>query len=730
MIDPMEPTDQHSYSFDQPPELPPEELNQVLGGKGANLVVMARQLGLPVPPGFTITTAACREHLAGRWPARLDEELLRQMKRLGEQLGRRFGDPTDPLLVSVRSGAPVSMPGMMDTMLNLGLNEETAAGLARATDNPEFAADCLRRFREGYRAVIGEGDVPEDPWVQLRAAIEAVFRSWNSERAIAYRRREGIADDLGTAVTVQAMVFGNRGPDSATGVLFTRNPSTGERTLYGDVMFEAQGEEVVAGGAATQPIEALGERLPLVAEELRRHATTLERYYADLCDIEFTVEQGRLWMLQVRVGKRSPRAALRMAIEMAQDPEFPVSREEAVRRVLPVLAEQPRVFVRSPDAPAPVAGGLPASPGVATGVVATSSAAAEAAAERGESVILVRAETSPEDVPGMSRSAGVLTALGGLASHAAVVARGWGIPAVVGAAQVRLGQDEAWIGENKVAAGETITIDGSTGEVYLGRLEGEWQVAPEAATLLGWARELGIEVPAAPGADDSGTEAEADPQQAAEPRQAAEPQPAGQPATDITPDDVLRALLIKGSATAEQLTESLMAEPAVVEEHAAALKADGLTDVRAGAWILSAKGKLAGLELFGADRSSVGEDEAVARLEQFHAFDGRMKQVVTDWQLRDVGGEQVLNDHTDAAYDAELLERLAALHRDTAEWLGSLAQRFRRYAAYRSRLGRALEQAQAGDQRFVASPRVDSYHSVWFELHEDLIRLAGRKREE
>jgi len=719
-----EPTDRYTYAFEEPPALPPAQLSDLLGGKGANLVVMARELGLPVPPGFTITTAACREYLAGRWPERLDDELRRQMEALGERVGRRFGDPADPLLVSVRSGAPVSMPGMMDTVLNLGLNDETAQGLARVTGRQEFAADCLRRFREGYRAVVGEGDVPADPWAQLRAAIEAVFRSWNSERAVAYRRREGISDHLGTAVTVQAMVFGNRGDDSATGVLFTRDPSTGERRLYGDVMFEAQGEEVVAGGAATQPVEALEERLPAVAGELRRYADALERHYADLCDIEFTVEQGRLWMLQVRVGKRSPRAALRMGIEMAEDTDFPVTREEAVGRVLPQLTDPPRVFVKPADAPAPVAVGLPASPGVASGVVATSSAMAELLAEQAEPVILVRAETSPEDVPGMSRSVGVLTALGGLASHAAVVARGWGIPAVVGAEQVRLDEHGAWIGEHRVSAGDTISIDGSTGEVYLGRLEGEWQVAPEAATLLEWARELGIELPASPGADAGAPSA---PETAGP--VAAEPQSAGKPA-DISRDDVLRALLIKGSATADQLAESMQADGSLVEQHAGSLKVDGLADHRAGSWTASARGRLAALELFGSDRSDLGQAESIARLEQFHAFDGRMKQIVTDWQLRDVGGEQVLNDHTDVAYDAALLERLGELHGETAAWLGALADRFPRYAAYRSRLGRALEQAQGGDQRFVASPRVDSYHSVWFELHEDLIRLAGRKREE
>ncbi|MDP8904636.1 MAG: phosphate kinase, partial [Chloroflexota bacterium] len=357
------PGERYVYPFDDPPSAGAEELNRLLGGKGANLVVMARDLGLPVPPGFTITTVACIEYLNGAWPPALDAEMRAAMTRLGDGLGRRSGDPADPLLVSVRSGAPVSMPGMMDTVLNLGLNEATGRGLADATGDPDFAADCLRRFRDGFRTVVG-GEAPDDPWAQLRAATEAVFRSWNSERAVVYRRREGIPDDLGTAVTVQAMVFGNRGADSATGVLFTRNPSTGERELYGDVMFNAQGEDVVAGGLATQPLSALDERLPAVAAELRRHAEVLERHYADLCDIEFTIEQGRLWLLQVRVGKRSPAAALRMAIDMAQDPSFPLSPADAVRRVAALLADPPRRFVRAGGGPAPesIGRGLPASP--------------------------------------------------------------------------------------------------------------------------------------------------------------------------------------------------------------------------------------------------------------------------------------------------------------------------------------------------------------------------------
>ncbi|HEU4571069.1 MAG TPA: pyruvate, phosphate dikinase, partial [Candidatus Limnocylindrales bacterium] len=423
----------HTYRLDHPHEGSLADATALVGGKAANLGVMARELGLPVPPGFVVTTSACRTFLANGWPPGLEEEVRERMGELEDAVGRRFGDPSDPLLVSVRSGAPVSMPGMMDTILDLGLNAETCVGLGRASGDDGFAIACRERFEAMFRSIVGVADVPADPWQQLRLAIEAVFRSWNSDRARAYRSKEGIGDDLGTAVTVQAMVFGNRGPMSGTGVAFTRNPATGEHVLFGDVLFGAQGEDVVAGTHATEPIAVLDERLPAVAAELRAHAGALERWYRDLCDIEFTIEEGRLWMLQVRVGKRSPQAALRIARDMAGDPDFPLSREEAVRRVLPILADPPRVSTLAQDGRAPILVGLAASPGVASGPIALSAEAAIESAEGARRPILVRTETSPEDVPGMARAAGVLTGRGGLASHAAVVARGWGIPAVVGA---------------------------------------------------------------------------------------------------------------------------------------------------------------------------------------------------------------------------------------------------------------------------------------------------------
>jgi pyruvate,orthophosphate dikinase len=703
--------DRYVHALDRPPDVSPDQLTRLLGGKGANLVVMATELGLPVPPGFTITTEACAAALRGAWPDGLEDEIRRHMDRLGQRLGRRFGNPDDPLLVSVRSGAPVSMPGMMDTILNLGLTEAGTGGLARATGDEAFAADCLRRLRQGYRDVIGD-DPPEDPWAQLRAAIDAVFRSWSSDRARAYRQREGIPDDFGTAVTVQAMVFGNRGADSATGVLFTRDPSTGERQPYGDVMFEAQGEDVVAGGAEPHPITELAERLPGVAAELRQHAELLERHTTDLCDIEFTVERGQLWLLQVRSGTRSPGAALRMAIDMAEDPTFPLSREAAVLRVAHLLVDPPRIFIEDGQRPTPMATGLPASPGIAVGEIATSATEAVRVADDGRPVILVRPETSPEDVAGMMRAAGVLTSRGGLASHAAVVARGWGIPAVVGAGEVRVAADGVDIGGRRLDIGETITIDGGSGEVMPGALGGHSEVVPEAATLFAWADQAGIEIERSPDAVTT----------------VASSSTADGGARTVSDMDVLQALLVKGTATPEQLADALAVSPAAIDAIAGELVDRGLATSTDGSLGLSAEGKLRALEAFAAAGEAVGPHRPTAALDEFHALDARMKEIVTAWQMREVDGEQTLNDHLDAAYDGKVLNDLAALHADASAWLRAMSAALPRYATYATRLGRALELARGGDQRYVASPRVDSYHGAWFELHEDLIRLAGRRR--
>jgi pyruvate, orthophosphate dikinase len=685
-------------------DAPPDDAVATVGGKAANLGVMAHDLGLPVPPGFAITTATCRTFLASGWPDGLDEEIRATVAMVESAVGRRFGDATDPLLVSVRSGAPVSMPGMMDTILDLGLNDTTTRGLASATGDNAFAEDCRRRFVESFRSIVGVEDVPDDPWRQLRLAIEAVFRSWQSDRARAYRQKEGIPDDLGTAVTVQAMVFGNRGADSGTGVLFTRNPATGEHRFYGDILFEAQGEDVVAGTHQTEPIAVLDERLPAVAAELRAAADRLERHYADMCDIEFTIEDGKLWLLQVRVGKRSPQAALRIAVEMAEDPGFPVSRADAVRRVLPLLADPPRVATGRPADAASLTAGLAASPGVASGPIATDPDAAIKAAETGTPAILVRAETSPDDVHGMAKAAGILTSRGGLASHAAVVARGWGIPAVVGADRVEVGDGEIRIDGRSLHSGDPLTIDGSTGEVFAGVVAGSTEVAPEAATLIGWARDAGIAIDAGATARSGDTSSLA--------------------AGAIDPSRVLVAIAIKGFALLDAIADTVLATPDATGPVIGELVADGLVETIAGAYKLTDAGRARTDELIAQERDAWGVETASAALDAFLDTDHRVKEIVTDWQLRD----GAVNDHADAAYDASVLDRLAAIHGDATAWLTPLVAGCPRLGDYGSRLGRALDAARGGDGRFVASPRVDSYHGIWFELHEDLIQLAGRTR--
>jgi pyruvate,orthophosphate dikinase len=700
------------YAFDQAHGMAPSELRKIIGSKAANLAVMANELHLPVPPGFAVSTAACREYLAHGWPDGLEDEIRRHLARVEAALGRGFGDPAEPLLVSVRSGAPVSMPGMMDTLLNLGLNEATAQGLARISGDGAFVTACRQRLSATYPGIVGVS-VPDDPWQQLRGAVEAVFRSWNGDRARAYRSREGIPDDLGTGVIVQAMVFGNWGTDSATGVLFTRNPATGENVLYGDVMFRAQGEDVVAGTHQTEPIAVLDVQMPAVAAELRGYADALERYYADVCDIEFTIERGRLWMLQTRIGKRSPQAALRIAVEMAEDDGFPLSRAEAVKRVAHLLADPPKTTTeRGGDTPA-VTAGLPASPGLASGEIATTPEAAIAVAEAGRPVILVRAETSPDDVHGMARAVGILTATGGLASHAAVVARGWGIPAVVGASAVQVGDGTVSICGHILAAGDVLTIDGSSGEVFVGAIGGRVTIVPEASTLLSWAGELGIEIPGAQVGEASGV---------------SPGQGAAGPAVPPTKQMAIRALLIKGFAVPEAIAVALQTtveEAATILEH---MRDDGLAKFSADMYRLTPDGTAAAGELIAADRAQWGAEQATEALDAFLPLDHGMKAIVTAWQMRQVDGEQVLNDHSDAAYDASVLADVDSLHREVAAWIEPLSRGLPRLGAYGARLETAASLVRGGDHRYIASPRVDSYHSIWFELHEDLILLAGRTR--
>jgi len=525
------------FDFDHAHRKPPMEMKDLLGGKGANLAEMTSVLGLPVPPGFTIGATACRAYMETGWPESLSSEVGKARARLEKKMGKRIGDPSDPLLVSVRSGAKFSMPGMMDTVLNLGLNDQSVEGLAKQTDDERFAYDSYRRFVAMYgRIVLGvpgeEFDqlldaakelagtssdagvpvlflrylveaykeiverhtgtpFPQDPDDQLRGAIEAVFASWNGPRAIAYRVRERIPHDLGTAVNVQAMVFGNRDDASGTGVGFTRDPATGATGEYGDFLVNAQGEDVVAGIRNTQPLSALKDEFPRIHRELLAIFDRLEAHYRDMCDTEFTIEQGKLWMLQTRVGKRTGRAALKMAVDMVGEKTIRLTKEEALERITADHLDQVLHPQFAGSGHPVLARGLGASPGAAVGRVYLTADDAQAAAERGEHVVLVRSETSPEDVHGMLAAEGILTARGGLVSHAAVVARGWGKPAVVGAESLRISTGSFSVGDTVVNEGDWISVDGTNGIVVLGQVEvSEGDTPPEFGIILEWADEV------------------------------------------------------------------------------------------------------------------------------------------------------------------------------------------------------------------------------------------------
>jgi pyruvate, orthophosphate dikinase len=495
-----------------------KDLKDLLGGKGANLAEMTR-LGLPVPPGFTLTTEACREYLTtGQLPAELHGEIDEHLARLEEHMGRRLGDGDDPLLVSVRSGAKFSMPGMMETVLNIGLNDVSVEGLARQSGNPRFAWDSYRRLismfgktvldidgehfegaldslkhgkgarsdldldADDLRALVStyldlvrehaKRDFPQDPREQLELAILAVFESWNGERAILYRRQERIPSDLGTAVSVCSMVFGNLGMDSGTGVAFTRDPSDGAPGVYGDYLANAQGEDVVAGIRNTMPLQDLESLNAAAYAQLMEIMHTLETHYRDLCDIEFTIERGKLWMLQTRVGKRTAAAAFRIAAQLVD--EGIIDLDEALTRVSGAQLAQ-LMFPRF-DAEAErtkLAKGMGASPGAAVGKVVFDSATAVEYAARGEAVILVRRETNPDDLNGMIASAGVLTSRGGKTSHAAVVARGMGKTCVCGAEELEVDVRERRFtgpGDVVISQGDVISIDGTTGEIFVGEV--------------------------------------------------------------------------------------------------------------------------------------------------------------------------------------------------------------------------------------------------------------------
>jgi pyruvate,orthophosphate dikinase len=503
----------------------------LLGGKGANLCEMT-SLGLPVPFGFIVTTSTCREFFqaGNRLPSLLEQEYRVALDLVEKQMGARFGDPENPLLFSVRSGAPVSMPGMMNTILNLGLNDEITEGLAKRTGNPRFAYDSYRRFIQMFADVVMHVDgekfeheiakykaennkkddidmtaedwqaivaiyktlvnFPEDPFVQLKLAVEAVFMSWNTPRAIVYREMSNIPDNLGTAVCVQSMVFGNFGDDSGSGVAFTRNPATGEHQFFGEYLFNAAGEDVVAGTRTPLPVSALQDRMPAIYDQLFNTQAMLEKHYRDMQDIEFTVQEGKFYMLQTRSGKRTGRASVKIAVDMVS--EGLITESEALMRV---STDHVEAFLHPMVDPAAkkdiVAKGLPASPGGATGQVVFSAEEAETEVANGNSVILIRRETTPEDIHGMRVAAGILTELGGMTSHAAVVARGIGVCAITGCDTLNVDTSAGTATTTDghvIKRGDVITLDGTSGEVMLGDIpKTEASSSDDFQTLLSWA---------------------------------------------------------------------------------------------------------------------------------------------------------------------------------------------------------------------------------------------------
>lgn len=511
------------YSFNEGSK----DMRGLLGGKGANLAEMT-SIGLPVPFGFTVTTEACTRYYEDgeTIDSEIEEEIFGKLKELEDVTGKKFGDLQTPLLVSVRSGSPFSMPGMMDTVLNLGMNDETAETMIKLTGDESFVMDSYKRFiqmfadvvkgvdkkkfdieaektndlkqiivnyKEIYKQETGE-EFPQNPQTQLMEAVRAVFRSWNNERAVLYRKLNDIPDNLGTAVNVQAMVFGNMGDDSCTGVAFTRNPASGKRELFGEFLINAQGEDVVAGIRTPQPISEMKENFPDVYSEFERIAALLERHYTDVQDMEFTVEKNKLYMLQTRNAKRTAQAAVKIAVDMEQ--EGLIDKETAVMRIDPSQIDQllhHRFDEEALKSAKPMAKGLPASPGAACGAVYFDAASAEAAFDRGEKVVLVRQETSPEDLAGMVAAEGIMTSRGGMTSHAAVVARGMGKCCVAGCSEVIVDEIAKSMksGDIIIGEGDYISIDGNTGNVYPGRIA---TVAPEMsgdfAKVMTWADEI------------------------------------------------------------------------------------------------------------------------------------------------------------------------------------------------------------------------------------------------
>ena len=718
------------FAFDD--QLPADvDANALLGGKGANLAEMVRALRLPVPPGFVITTNVCRRYLENGWPEDLDDGITDHLNRLGARLGRSLGDPAAPLLVSVRSGGPVSMPGMMDTVLNVGLTPEVRDSLARASGSDVFAADTWLRFNRMYAEIVlgvardaieaaaeNDGTAPEiliaagrvralaeradpagipiDPIAQVCGATAAVFRSWQSERARVFRQKEGISEHLGTAVTIQVMVFGNLDDRSGTGVVFTRDPATGDNRPFGDYLARAQGEDVVAGTHAVSGLDALREHLPDAYDQLRGVLQRLEHHYRDMCDVEFTVSGGELFILQTRIGRRGPLAATKIAVDMAEDPGFPLSRAEAVGRVDQGILQQLATMARIDPAATPVGSGLAASPGVGVGELCLYPDRAAELAGKGRPTVLVREETSPADVHGMVGAAGLVTLRGGVASHAAVVARSWSIPAITSLSDASVFPGGLRVGGVEIAEGATITVDGGSGLLYIGDQRGADSAdAPEARTIREWAAELGVEPGTAPG-----------------------PAAAAQ-RTTVELFELVRAVELKGLCNPERAAAVLSTDERYVLDLIAGSPSFFRTTPRG--VMITPEARIWVQERLAVERTGANAAGVDACYRRFLPLNDRFKQIVSGWQLSST-------DSRTPEQLSVLAADVAALHEDFRPIVSEMSGYFRRLSTYPVRFERALAELRAGDASMLASPMKDSYHTVWFEYHEELIALSGRDR--
>lgn len=698
------------------PELATPEL---IGGKAAGLAVMANELLLPVPPAFAVTTAVCNDYLANGWRDEWTADIRAGLDAIARRVGRRFGDLEKPLLVSVRSGAAVSMPGMMDTLLNVGMTPAIRDRLAEESGNPVFAADTWLRFNRMFAEIVlggpgGEiaehamhdgsaagmlgaadriraiarelGGIPADPFDQLLAAIRAVFDSWQCDRAAAFRARENIPATIGTAATVQAMVFGNLDARSGTGVVFTRDPATGADKPYGDYLPGGQGEDVVSGSHRVPGLDALKSQLPGVYDKLLLCLRELELHYRDMCDVEFTVSEGKLYILQTRIGRRSPLAAVRIAVDMANDPAFPLTRDEAVARVDERTLQELARLGRVREGAVAIGRGLAASPGVGCGQLCFDPDRAAELAGSGTPVVLAREETSPTDVHGMMAASALVTTLGGLASHAAVVARSWAIPAVCSLEDAVFEGSGLRVGGRLLGEGDVVTVDGTTGSVFAGdQREDAAGDIPELHTLRDWAA-------------------------------AAEPASASQGTRTATLFEVARTVQLKGLCSAELAAACLLCTTEKVER----LVLDNEAYFRAtprGFVLLPA-----GREwLTGELRTEVASVDGLTMEQVYHDFlplNQRFKQLVSEWQVnRDNGGDW-----------KALVDSMVALHRDFTPLVERAAGCVPRVEPYGTRFEAALQAMCDGDTTMLAAPIKDSYHTVWFEFHEELITLTGRDR--